>query len=137
VLPFVNLSDPTEEYLSDGLAEELIGALARIGALRVAARTSSFAFKGKTGDVREIGEALNVAAVLEGSVRRDGDRLVVMAQLIDAADGLHMWSMTYERRITEVFELQRDLASQIAAALEAELTPAERERLAARPTEHV
>jgi serine/threonine-protein kinase len=138
VLPFVNRSaDPEEEYLSDGLAEELIGALARIGSLRVAARTSSFAFKGKTGDVTEIGEALNVATVLEGSVRREGDRLMVLAQLIDANDGLLLWSETWEGRITEVFEIQRDLALRIAAALEAELTPGERERLASRPTEHL
>ena len=138
VLPFVNLSpDPGEEYFSDGLAEELIGALAQIRALRVAARTSSFAFKGKTGDVRGIGEALNVAAVLEGSVRRDGERLLVTAQLIDVADGFHLWSETYERRFAEIFDLQRDLALQIAAALEAELTPGERARLASRPTEHL
>ncbi len=138
VLPFVNLTPDTgEEYFSDGLAEELIGALARIRALRVAARTSSFAFKGKTGDVRGIGEALNVATVLEGSVRRDGERLLVTAQLIDVADGFHLWSATYERRFTEIFDLQRDLALQIAGALEAELTPHERERLAARPTENL
>jgi TolB-like protein/Tfp pilus assembly protein PilF len=138
VLPFVNLTpDPGEEYFSDGLAEELIGALARIRAVRVTARTSSFAFKGKTGDVRGIGEALNVATVLEGSVRRDGDRLLVTAQLIDAADGFNLWSETYERRFTEIFDLQRDLALQIAGALEAELTPGEHARLAARPTEHL
>jgi TolB-like protein/Tfp pilus assembly protein PilF len=134
----VNFSpDSGEEYFSDGLAEELIGALARIDALRVAARTSSFAFKGRTGDVREIGEALNVATVLEGSLRRDGERLLVTVQLIDVADGFHLWSETYERRFTEIFDLQRDLALQIAAALEAELTPGERARLASRPTEHL
>lgn len=138
VLPFVNLNpDPAEEYFSDGLAEDLIGALARIGALRVAARTSSFAFKGKTGDVRAIGDTLNVATVLEGSVRRSGDRLLVTVQLIDVEDGFHLWSETYERRFTEIFDLQRDLALQIAAALEAELTPGERVRLAARPTEQL
>lgn len=136
VLPFVNLSpDPGEEYFSDGLAEELIGTLARIRALRVAARTSSFAFKGQTRDIREIGEALNVATVLEGSVRRDGDRLLVAAQLIDVSDGFHLWSETYERRLTDIFDIQRDLAWQIAGALEAELTPGDRERLARRPTE--
>lgn len=138
VLPFVNLGpDPEDEYFSDGLAEELIGALARIGALRVAARTSSFAFKGKTGDIRQIGEALNVATVLEGSVRRQGDRLVVTAQLIDVRDGYHIWSESYERQLTEIFDIQRDLALRIAAALEAELTPGERARLAARPTQDV
>lgn len=136
VLPFLNLGpDPGDEYFSDGLSEELIGALARIGALRVAARTSSFAFKGKTGDIRQIGEALNVATVLEGSVRRQGDRLVVTAQLIDARDGYHIWSESYERRLTEVFDIQRDLALRIASALEAELTPGERARLAERPTQ--
>lgn len=136
VLPFVNLSpDPGEEYFSDGLAEELIGTLARIRALQVAARTSSFAFKGQTRDIREIGRALNVATVLEGSVRRDGDRLLVAAQLIDVSDGFHLWSGMYERRLTDIFDIQRDLALQIAGALEAELTRAERQRLARRPTE--
>jgi serine/threonine-protein kinase len=135
VLPFTNLSaDPEEDYFSDGLTEELIGVLSRVRALRVAARTSSFAFKGQNRDIRDIGRALNVRAVLEGSVRREGDRLRVSAQLVDVDDGFPIWSETYDRQLADVFAIQRDLAVRIAAALEAELTPGERERLALRPT---
>jgi TolB-like protein/DNA-binding SARP family transcriptional activator len=135
VLPFVNLSrDPEEEYFSDGLTEELIGVLSQLKALRVAARTSAFAFKGENRDIREIGRALNVGTVLEGSVRRVGDRIRVTAQLISAADGFHLWSRTYEREGTDIFAIQSELALRIASALEAQLTPAERARLARRPT---
>lgn len=135
VLPFTNLSrDPEEDYFSDGLTEELIGVLSRVRALRVAARTSAFAFKGANRDIREIALALRVGTVLEGSVRIDGDRVRVAAQLINAEDGFHLWSETYERELTDIFAIQRDLALSIASALEAELTPAERERLRRRPT---
>ncbi|HXF96914.1 MAG TPA: tetratricopeptide repeat protein [Gemmatimonadales bacterium] len=138
VLPFENLSgDPGEEYFSDGLTEELIAALSRLQSLRVVARTSVFAFKGQNRDVREIGQALNVAIVVEGSVRRQGDRLRVTAQLVNAADGFHIWSATYEeRRVADVLDIQRDVALRIAGALDAELTPRDRERLARRPTEN-
>ncbi|MCI0437003.1 MAG: protein kinase [Gemmatimonadetes bacterium] len=135
VLPFTNLSrDPEQDYFSDGLTEELIGALSRVGALRVAARTSAFAFKGQTRDIREIGEALNVGTVLEGSVRSIGERIRVEARLINVADGLHLWSDTYERELTDGFTIQSDLALSIALALRGELTPAERLRLVRRPT---
>lgn len=138
VLPFVNVShDPEEEYFSDGLTEELISALSEIASLRVVARTSSFAFKGENRDIREIGQKLNAGTVLEGSIRRDGDRVRVTAQLINAADGFHLWSETYEREVTDItglFEIWSELALQITTALEAELTPAERARLARRPT---
>jgi TolB-like protein/Flp pilus assembly protein TadD len=135
VLPFVNLSpDPEEEYFSDGLTDELIGTLSQVGALRVVARTSAFAFKGEEQDVRTIARMLGVGTVLEGSVRREGDRVRVSAQLIDAATGLHVWADTYEREGADMLEIQSDLALRIAAALEAELTPAERARLAHRPT---
>lgn len=137
VLPFTNLSrDPEEEYFSDGLTEELTGVLSQVRALRVAARTSAFAFKGENRDIREIGEALNVGTVLEGSVRKEGDRVRVTAQLINVADGFHLWSETYEREVRDIFAIQSDLALRIARALEAELTPAEEERLARRPTEN-
>jgi TolB-like protein/DNA-binding SARP family transcriptional activator/Tfp pilus assembly protein PilF len=135
VLPFANLSrDPRDDYFSDGLTEELIGALSRVRALRVAARTSAFAFKGANRDIREIGRALNVGTVLEGSVRKEGDRVRVTAQLIDVADGFRLWSATYEREMSNVFALQNDIALRIASALEAELTPADRERLTRQTT---
>jgi serine/threonine-protein kinase len=135
VLPFTNLSrDPEEDYFSDGLTEELIGVLSRVRALRVAARTSAFAFKEENRDIRVIGAALNVGTVLEGSVRRDGNRIRVAAQLINVADGFQLWSETYERELTDIFAIQHDLALSIASALRAELTPAERERLGRPPT---
>jgi serine/threonine-protein kinase len=135
VLPFTNLSrDPEEEYFSDGLTEELVTALAQVRALRVAARTSAFVFKDENRDIREIGVALDVGTVLEGSVRKDGNRVRVLAQLIDVEDGFHLWSESYDREGTDIFAIQRDLALRIASALEAELSPAERERLARRPT---
>jgi serine/threonine-protein kinase len=136
VLPFVNMSgDPEEDYFSDGLTEELIGVLSRVRALQVAARTSAFAFKEQHRDIRAIGAALDVGHVLEGSVRRDGNRIRVAAQLINVADGFHIWSEMYEREVTDVFAIQRDLALSIASALRAELTAAERERLGQPPTE--
>jgi TolB-like protein/DNA-binding SARP family transcriptional activator len=135
VLPCANLSgDPEQEHFSDGLTEELTGVLAQVRALRVAARTSAFAFKGENRDIREIGEALNVGTLVECSVRRSGERMRVTAQLINAADGFHLWTETYEREGTDVFAIQSDLAFQIASALKAELTPAERARIARRPT---
>lgn len=135
VLPFSNLSrNAGEDFFSDGLTEELIGVLSRLSAFRVVARTSAFAFKGENRDIREIGRALDVGAVLEGSVRREGDRLRVTAQLINVEDGLDLWSETYDRELTDVFAIQNDLAMRIARALEAEVTPAERERLGERPT---
>jgi TolB-like protein/Tfp pilus assembly protein PilF len=135
VLPFANLSrDAEEEYFSDGLTEELIGVLSQVRALRVAARTSVFAFKGEGRDIREIGRALDVDAVLEGSVRRDGDRIRVTAQLVSTGDGFPLWSETYDREVTDIFSIWSDLAQRIVSGLEAELTPQEHERLARRPT---
>lgn len=118
VLPFVNMSsDPEQEYFSDGLSEELLNVLAQIDALRVAGRTSSFAFKNQNQDLRLIGEALGVANILEGSVRRSGDRLRITAQLINAADGYHLWSETYDRELTDVFVVQEEIAMAVAEAL--------------------
>ena len=118
VLPFANLSpDPANEYFSDGMTEEIITALSRVEGLRVAARTSAFAFKGRNADVREIGHALNVATVLEGSVRRAGQRLRVTAQLINIADGYHLWADQYDRELQDVFQVQDDLARAIVGAL--------------------
>ena len=126
VLPFVNMSsDKENEYFSDGITEELINALANIDGLRVASRTSAFAFKGKDVDIKQLGEKLNVGAVIEGSVRRDGDRLRITAQLINIADDYHVWSKTYERELKNVFEVEEELARSIAQALKAKLVQTE------------
>jgi eukaryotic-like serine/threonine-protein kinase len=118
VLPFTNLSPNREnEYFSDGMTEELITALGRVEGLRVAARTSAFALKGKGLDIRAIGETLHVATVLEGSVRRAGDRLRVAAQLVDARSGFRLWSDEYDRKLKDVFAVQDELAGAIVGAL--------------------
>ena len=123
VLPFANMSrDADDEYFSDGLAEEIINALTQIAGLKVIARTSAFAFKGKNEDIRRIAEALGVTNVLEGSVRRAGSRLRVTAQLIHAADGTHLWSQRYDRELTDVFAVQDEIAAAIVAALKVKLT---------------
>jgi serine/threonine-protein kinase len=122
VLPFANMSrDPDDEYFGDGLAEEIINALAQIPGLKVIARTSAFAFKGQNTDVRKIAEAVGVTTVLEGSVRRSGSRLRVTAQLITAADGTHVWSQRYDRELADVFDVQDDIAQAIATALKVKL----------------
>ena len=127
VLPFVNMSDNREnEYFSDGMTEELIDALAKVDGLRVAARTSSFAFKGKSEDVAAIGAKLHVEAVVEGSVRRQGRRLRVTAQLVNTADGYHLWSETYDRQLRDVFQVQDEVSRAIVAALRVKLRLANR-----------
>ncbi|MBW2716692.1 MAG: hypothetical protein JRD03_11475, partial [Deltaproteobacteria bacterium] len=119
VLPFVNMSsDPEQEYFSDGLSEEILNLLAKVPDLKVIARTSSFAFKGKNEDVRSIGQALGVSTVLEGSVRKSTDRVRVTAQLIDVESGAHLWSETYDRMMTDIFEMQDSVASEILDALQ-------------------
>ena len=119
VLPFVNLSsDKENEYFSDGLTEDLIDALAKVRGLRVVARGSAFQFKGKNPDIRAVGRQLNVAAVLEGSVQRSGDRLRITAQLSGVADGYHVWSETYDRRLADVFAVQDEISRAIVGALE-------------------
>ena len=118
VLPFANLSDNEElEYFSDGLSEELLNALAGVENLRVAARTSSFAFKGTNADIRTIADSLGVATVLEGSVRRSGDQVRITVQLIDAEHGFHLWSNEYDRGLDDVFATQDEIASAVTAAL--------------------
>lgn len=131
VLPFANLSDDSDHF-ADGLSEELLNLLANNPGLKVAGRTSSFAFKGRNEDLREIGNALDVEHLLEGSVRRSGDQLRITAQLIKAEDGFHLWSQTYDRELADVFEIQDDVARQIANALELTLMPD-----AIRPTDSV
>ena len=119
VLPFENLSsDKENEYFGDGIAEEIINALAQIEGLRVAARTSAFSFKGKQEDLRLIGEKLTVATVLEGSVRKAGNRIRITAQLIAVADGYHLWSERYDRELVDVFAVQDEIAAAIATKLQ-------------------
>ena len=130
VLPFQNLSaDPENEFFADGLAEELLNALTPIEGLRVAARTSSFSFKGKTTDIAEIGAKLNVATVLEGSVRRSGNRVRVTVKLVDVTNGFQLWSERYDREMADIFDLQDEIARAIAERLKVTLTAAESARL--------
>ena len=124
VLPFANMSaDKDQEYFSDGLAEEIINLLAQIPGLKVIARTSAFAFRGKEQDIRGIAEALGVTHVLEGSVRRAGERLRVTAQLIHAKDGAHLWSERFDRDLTDVFAIQDEIGKAISEALQVRLAP--------------
>ena len=122
VLPFANMSgNPDEDYFSDGMTEEILNVLAKSTSLKVAARTSVFKFKGQGGDIRKIGEELGVGHVIEGSVRRDGERIRVTAQLIRVDDGFHVWSETYDRELKSVFAIQDDIARRIAGELQATL----------------
>ena len=125
VLPFVNMSgDAEQEYFSDGLAEETLNALVRVPGLKVIARTSAFAFKGQNMDIRRIANALNVTHVLEGSVRKAGNRVRVTAQLIAASDGTHLWSERYDRELADVFGIQDEISQAIAEELKIKLSPA-------------
>ena len=118
MLPFVNMSrEKDDEYFSDGVTEEVINALANVEGLHVVSRTSAFAFKGKNVSVRTIGEELAVATVLEGSVRREGSAVRITAQLVNAADGYHLWSQTYDRELRNVFMVEDELAHSIVQAL--------------------
>jgi serine/threonine protein kinase/Tfp pilus assembly protein PilF len=138
VLPFVNMSsDKENEYFSDGLAEELINALSKVEGLHVAARTSAFSFKGKSEDVRKIGEQLNVQTVLEGSVRKAGNRLRIAAQLVKVADGYHLWSETFNRQLEDIFEIQDEIAQSITRALRLVLTEKHKQALEEGQTENV
>jgi len=136
VLAFANLSaDKENEYFSDGLAEDIIDALTRLPGLRVTARTSAFAFRGKDQDVREIGARLNVDHILEGSVRRSGNRIRVTAQLVKAGDGCHLWSERFDREMTDVFAIQDEISQAIVSSLRVRLF--EDRPLARRPTENL
>jgi serine/threonine-protein kinase len=135
VLPFTDLSPgKDQEYFSDGLTEELITSLSRIEGLRVAARTSSFQFKGRNADVREVGRKLDVGAVLEGSVRRAGDQLRVTAQLSSAKDGYQLWSDSYDRKMADVFRVQEEISRAIVSALRVKLGAKPDSALAEKPT---
>lgn len=138
VLPFVNLSnDPENEYFSDGLAEQLLNDLARVEGIEVVGRTSSFAFKGRNLDLRAIGKELGVAHILEGSVRKAGNRVRISAQLVSAGNGLNLWSASYDRELTDVFAVQEQIATQVIEALRVSLLGAEAQRLRARPTRNL
>ena len=122
VLPFVNMSgDPKNEFFSDGITEEILNALAQIADLKVAARTSAFAFKGKDPDLRKVGEILAVATVLEGSVQTAGDDVRITAQLIDARNGYHLWSEKYDRKLTNIFAIEDEISKAIASKLQSRL----------------
>ncbi len=126
VLPFVNMSENAQnDYFSDGLSEELLNVLARVPGLRVAARTSSFHFKGATASVEDIGRQLGVATILEGSVRRAGNRVRITAQLINAKDGFHLWSATFDRELNDIFAIQENIAGEVVGALKIKLLGAQ------------
>ena len=140
VLPFTNLSgDSAKDYFSDGMSEELLNLLARVPGLQVASRTSSFAYKGRNVDIREVGSQLGVDTVLEGSVRQAGDQVRITAQLIDTETGFHLWSETYDRQLADIFQVQDEIAGAIVSKLRIQLAP-EDQQLAQRtraPTQNV
>jgi TolB-like protein/Tfp pilus assembly protein PilF len=136
VVPFLNLSpDPENEYFADGITEDVILHLSKIHALKVISRTSVMPFKKRGQSLREIGEKLGATTLVDGSVRRDGDRVRVVAQLVDAATDRHLWAETYDRELTDIFAIQTDVAFQIASALKAELSPDEQTRIRQEPTD--
>jgi adenylate cyclase len=131
VLPFVNMSgDPEQEYFSDGISEDVITDLSKIAGLMVISRNSSFTYKGRSVDVRAVGRDLGVRSVLEGSIRRAGNRVRITAQLIDATNGAHLWADRYDRDLTDIFAVQDDVTRRIVGALKVTLSPAEKARLA-------
>jgi serine/threonine-protein kinase len=137
VLPFTNMSaDPEQEYFCDGMAEEIINSLTHIKDLKVIARTSAFAFKGKHEDIREIGRKLDVESLLEGSVRKAGNRLRIMAQLINVADGSHLWSERYDREMKDIFDIQDEISLAIVDNLKVKLLGEEKEGLVKHRTEN-
>src|SRR5438128_7370909 len=137
VLPFVNMSpDKENEYLGDGITEDLCTALSQIKGLRVPARTSVFVFKGKTADIRKIGKQLNVSTVLEGSVSKAGNKVRISAQLNNVADGYHLWAETYDRDMTDILEIRSDISKKVADALKVQLGVKETQLLAKKPTEN-
>jgi adenylate cyclase len=138
ILPFTNMSgDPEQEYFSDGISEDIITDLSKISGLTVIARNSSFAYKGRSVDIRTVGQELGVQSVLEGSIRRAGKRVRITAQLIDATNGAHLWADRYDRDLTDIFEVQDDVTRRIVDALKITLSPAEKARLADSETSNV
>jgi adenylate cyclase len=138
ILPFTNMSgDPEQEYFSDGISEDIITDLSKIAGLTVIARNSSFTYKGRSVDIRTVGRELGVQSVLEGSIRRAGNRVRITAQLIDATNGAHLWADRYDRDLTDIFAVQDDVTQRIVEALKITLSPAEKERLAGSETHNV
>jgi len=130
VLPLINMSnDPEQDYFCDGIAEEIMNALGQLNNLRVVARTSAFSFKGKNVDVREIGKALNVRTILEGSVRKSGKRLKIGTKLISSSTGSQLWSNMYDRELEDIFSIQEDIAGSVATAIKGFLTREEKETI--------
>jgi TolB-like protein/Tfp pilus assembly protein PilF len=137
VLPFENLSDEKENaYFADGVQDDILTNLSKIGDLKVISRTSVMSYRGHTPNVRDIGKALGVSTILEGSVRRAGNRIRVNVQLIDATTDEHLWASDYDRDLTDVFAIQTDLAQKITEALQAKLSPVEKSRMERKPTEN-
>src|SRR5438034_706312 len=137
VLPFESLSDEKENaYFADGVQDDILTNLSKIGDLKVISRTSVMSYRGHTPNVREIGKALGVSTILEGSVRRAGNRVRVNVQLIDATTDEHLWASDYDRDLTDVFAIQTDLAQKIANELQAKLSPVEKSRMERKPTEN-
>jgi serine/threonine-protein kinase len=138
VLPFLNLSaDPDNQYFGDGLAEQLTDTLAHVRGLRVASRTSAFAFRGRAADAQEIGKKLGVSALIEGSVRKEEGRVRITAQLVQTSDGYHLWSQTFEREVHDVFAIQDEISLAIARQLRVSLSASERTRLSRPPTQNL
>ena len=138
VLPFANMSGDTEQdYFADGMSEDIITDLSKVAGLSVIARNSSFTYKGKNIDIRTVGRELGVTAVLEGSIRRAGNRVRINAQLIDARTGTHVWADRYDRDMTDIFALQDEVTHRIVEALRIALTPAESARIAHIPTRNI
>ena len=131
-------ADPENEYFSDGITEELLNALTKVEGLQVTSRTSVFAFKGKNDDIRDIAIKLNVDKILEGSVRKSGNRVRITAQLINAADGYHLWSENYDRNLTDIFEVQDEISAIIANKLRENFAPTQQnEQLVKVPTKNI
>src|ERR1700722_11939253 len=138
ILPFTNMSgDPEQEYFSDGISEDIITDLSKIAGLTVIARNSSFTYKGRSVDIRTVGRELGVRSVLEGSIRRAGNRVRITAQLIDAATGAHLWADRYDRDLTDIFEVQDEVVERIVGALAVTLTQGEQQRLRRHGTSNV
>src|SRR5438445_1157653 len=137
VLPFENLSDDKENaYFADGIQDDVLTNLSKIGDLKVISRTSVMPYRGHTSNIREIAKTLGVSSVLEGSVRREGNRVRVNVQLINANNDEHLWANNYDRDLTDVFAIQTDLAREIAGALQAKLSPTEKAQMERKPTEN-
>ena len=137
VLPFTNMSsDPEQEFFSDGISEEIINMLAQVPGLKVAGRTSSFSFRGKNMDMREIGEKLNVNHILEGSVRKSGSKIRITAQLVKVSDGYHLYSEKFDRELEDIFDIQDEIALAILNAIKMKLFDAEKRNVLKRYTDN-